>query len=855
MANDTIIRITADTTSYTSELEKARRTTDAFRVFQEATEKRMQAIRTDTAGKARADLQQMGAAQLGASNSVQQYANTVKSVSENTAEFGKKAADAAREVLALTHSAVQGDWTSFASSLLSLAANAETMGLLFSAAANPIVLAATAVGTLGIAAIAGARESSILANSLQLTGNFAGITEGQFNAMAKTMSSTGNFGIGAAKDALQGLVSVGKFSGDALVEVGGAAVAMAKLSGTSAEDVIKDFSKMTDGVSKWADNFNESHHFASAAQLAHIQLLEEQGRKQEAMAETGRLVSASVSQSGENLTWVQSILRATGKAWDDFWDKAKGLGRAQTVDEQIKAITDKVTYVNRTAGGMSGISPRALAAFNANAEVQLTPLFSKKFGEEQAAKDKAQADQVQLEGRAASLRNKTLVDSQKSRPQQGEERVTQYKKDVEAQSAAGNLVVDDERQQAARIAKIRADYADKKPAQPKMQQDDAAARFIQQLRSQEAIKAQLQKNVADEKELKNKQDIQKVAERSAQINAQVASYQKSQQEQYQAEIDAVGMGGEAQKKAGAVKSINKEYEKQQQQLDGDTPQDKRNSSGYLGQKNEIQEQLKKSLKDYDKYYADLKEKQGDWRNGAMRAFYDYQDTASNVAAQSGAAFTNAAKGMEDALFNFAMTGKLSFTDLAKSIIADIARMQAKAAISGLFNFAISAIGSYFGGSSYGAVDGAQPAAGGSFTVNPQFHADGGLVSGPGTGNSDSIATWLSNGEFVNNSESTRKNRGILEWLNNGGDGSKLGSSGSGRGPAAVMANVGSASGTGLNVITNVTISDAGSSSETKGDSGAVGKQIGAMIEQTLKGLLVKELRDGGILSKTRMGYA
>ncbi len=46
-------------------------------------------------------------------------------------------------------------------------------------------------------------------------------------------------------------------------------------------------------------------------------------------------------------------------------------------------------------------------------------------------------------------------------------------------------------------------------------------------------------------------------------------------------------------------------------------------------------------------------------------------------------------------------------------------------------------------------------------------ADGGYVSGPGGPRDDLIPAWLSNGEFVNNAESTARNRPLLEALNGG----------------------------------------------------------------------------------------
>lgn len=73
----------------------------------------------------------------------------------------------------------------------------------------------------------------------------------------------------------------------------------------------------------------------------------------------------------------------------------------------------------------------------------------------------------------------------------------------------------------------------------------------------------------------------------------------------------------------------------------------------------------------------------DWKTGLNDALLRYQGSALNVAQTAEAAFTKSFSGMEDALANFAATGKLSFSSLATSIVADIARIQARAAISGL----------------------------------------------------------------------------------------------------------------------------------------------------------------------------
>jgi TP901 family phage tail tape measure protein len=60
------------------------------------------------------------------------------------------------------------------------------------------------------------------------------------------------------------------------------------------------------------------------------------------------------------------------------------------------------------------------------------------------------------------------------------------------------------------------------------------------------------------------------------------------------------------------------------------------------------------------------------------------------------------------------------------------------------------------------------AAGAGFLLAKAFRT-GGPVSGPGTGTSDSIPAWLSDGEFVVNANATSQNRQLLELINSGTD--------------------------------------------------------------------------------------
>jgi len=102
-------------------------------------------------------------------------------------------------------------------------------------------------------------------------------------------------------------------------------------------------------------------------------------------------------------------------------------------------------------------------------------------------------------------------------------------------------------------------------------------------------------------------------------------------------------------------------------------------------------------------YDAMTDAQGDWRKGASSAFQNYLEQARDVAGQTKTLFTNAFTSMEDAVVNFAMTGKFSFADFTKSILADMVRIETQRAASGLLGSLVSwgatAASAYFGGGS------------------------------------------------------------------------------------------------------------------------------------------------------------
>ena len=186
----------------------------------------------------------------------------------------------------------------------------------------------------------------------------------------------------------------------------------------------------------------------------------------------------------------------------------------------------------------------------------------------------------------------------------------------------------------------------------------------------------------------------------------------------------------------------------------------------------------------------------------------YLNSIKDVNAQIKDATEAAFKGMEDALVNFVMTGKLNFADLTRSILADIARIAIRQAIIAPI------IGAIFPGLS------SVSAKGNVFDKGLKEYAKGGIVTKPTMFAYGSGGT----GRFGLMGEAGAE--AILPL--------KRGRSG----------NLGvEASGSATNIVVNV---DA-SGTSVEGDQ-AEGKALGLALSSAIQSELIKQQRPGGLLS-------
>ena len=191
-------------------------------------------------------------------------------------------------------------------------------------------------------------------------------------------------------------------------------------------------------------------------------------------------------------------------------------------------------------------------------------------------------------------------------------------------------------------------------------------------------------------------------------------------------------------------------------------------------------------------------------NSIQQGAQKYFSTIKSFAEETAGAVQNAFKGMEDALVKFVMTGKLSFADLTRSILADMARIAIRQAMLNLgksiFPFLRNADGNAF------AANGVVPYRKGGVVNSPTYFKYGGSNLGiMGEAGPEAIMPLKR------------------------GRGGKLGVIAQGGGGA------------------NITVNVDASGSSVEGDESA-GRQLGEMIASAIQSQLIEQKRPGGILA-------
>ena len=640
---------------------------------------------------------------------------------------------------------------------------------------TPTTVAAAAAGALAYAWMTGAQEARGYTNALIMTGHYAGVSSAQMAGMAESVSRV----IGTqhqAADVLTRITATGRVASEQMVEVSSAAIAMEKATGQSIDETIKDFVKLAEEPTKASVKLNEQFHYLTGAVYEQIAALERAGQVDEAAALAQKTFADALRDRAlevrRNVGYMELAWIGLTETAKKAWDAIAGIGRAETAGDKLNGLYRTMAQQEKElaearAKGYNTVQLEA--ALNAN-RVRLQQyndavVADAKKAADQASKQRAEDDKI---GARASI--DALMKSVRSRQQIRDDDLKKFKSDAEKAGLTAE-------EYAKGVAAINEKYKDKAP---KAATEDAGARMLENLRKtgaalaaqqaveeqltagqkaraefeqqiadikgkktltadqksllvhQDQIRAQLDLNIAAEVAIQKRKDetaelekqrklLEDARQQAEGMNIRIADAAQARSEQFGRQLDAFGLGKRANEQVNAAKSIYREFERMR--TDWNKSMTKRGLAGsdlYNEELAKINESERAALDQLGTYYDELAAKQSAWKFGALSALADYRDAAANVAASAERLFSNAFQSMEDAVAKFATTGKLDFKSFAQSVIADLARIQARAAMSGLVQMGISMVGSMFAGgamsSGAGAFGGAAGAAAGSGTV-------------------------------------------------------------------------------------------------------------------------------------------
>ncbi len=199
------------------------------------------------------------------------------------------------------------------------------------------------------------------------------------------------------------------------------------------------------------------------------------------------------------------------------------------------------------------------------------------------------------------------------------------------------------------------------------------------LAEQDAIRDQLNKNIAIEQELALREQAIRLQNMQASVTAQLAN----DIQKYEQSLANYGAGDEALKRLREEQAIRDDIAKQMERATSQNLAGKISNDELDSQRALLETSLQDRLDAMAQYYQQLDALESDWSNGAKSAFDNYLYEAQRAAEISKQFFSGAFNAMEDSIYKFATTGKLSFKDFAASIISDMARIASQQAALGI----------------------------------------------------------------------------------------------------------------------------------------------------------------------------
>ncbi len=225
---------------------------------------------------------------------------------------------------------------------------------------NPFTVTAAAAVTLAVAYSQGSKEAQEYSKALLMTGNAAGTTVGQLQAMAADVSATTGATQGAAAEALTAFANSANIASADYERFAGVAIKVQKETGVAVAETAAKFSELGKAPLEASIKLNDSMHYLTAEVYKQIKALEEHGDKVSAAALAQKAYADASEKAMAGLT---ANLGTAEKAWrsitgsaKDAWDTMLGVGRKESIGDKIALTAKSIAEIQSKAGPDGSVS-------------------------------------------------------------------------------------------------------------------------------------------------------------------------------------------------------------------------------------------------------------------------------------------------------------------------------------------------------------------------------------------------------------------------------------------------------------------------------------------------------------------
>ncbi len=595
---------------------------------------------------------------------------------------------------------------------------ADAMGGYIKGLINPVSVLGAGFVALAAAFYFGSEESDKFNEAVKLTGGFSGATADELAEMAKRISDVTST-TSAAADALALIAGTGKFTEDQFESIAKSALMLESSTGKAVSETVEEFKKLAEDPAKASLKLNEQYHYLTQSVYEQIDALERQGKATDA-AKLGMSTYADVIEERhkdiiKNIGAIETAWKGVVSLGKVAISGAMNVGREETDVEKLQKLRQQISRLSAGSayaerGDFAGGNLEELRA----QEKALSDRIEKenKLADQKAAQAKAEESALSAQQAIQRLSEAALTNEEKRL-----KAIKEYNDNLEKiRKVNPNSDLLDKDKIAKDLANINSQYStDKKAPEVK---DTSAERVLMALKQQQevlqaqigtserlgsnaakliafeqeiadlknkktltaeqksilasegVIRAQLEKNVQIEKQI----ELQKQVARTLEMERSLRDQMSREQQSYNDSLNAFGKGDKANEKLRAQQQIERDYQRQLEQLNDQRSRGDINSDQYETELTMLQDSLEQRLRMYEEYYARQEEMQGDWTNGATRALENYIDSAKNIAGMTEDIIGNAFSGLEDVLYDFVATGELKLGDLMRSIGQQVIQM-------------------------------------------------------------------------------------------------------------------------------------------------------------------------------------